>query len=184
MELLAEPLPGLRLLRNRAHRDVRGSSTETYNRRSLAEMGIDVEFVQDNESVSAASGTIRGLHLQIAPNGQGKLIRVLSGAVFDVAVDVRPGSSTFGRWVGVELGAGDHQVFWIPDGFAHGFCTLTPDTVVAYKTTAFYAPEAERTVRFDDPELGIDWPIDPSAAVLSDSDAGAGTFATLTDELR
>ena len=164
MELLAEPLPGLRLLRSRVHLDARGSFTETYNRRSLTGLGIDTEFVQDNESVSTATGTVRGLHLQVAPDGQGKLIRVLSGAIFDVAVDARPGSSTFGRWAGVELEAGDHQVFWIPDGFAHGFCTLTPDTVVAYKTTAFYAPAAERTVRFDDPELAIDWPIDPSAA--------------------
>lgn len=139
----------------------------------MAGFGIDLEFCQDNESFSSSSGTVRGLHLQVEPHAQGKLVRVLQGAIFDVAVDIRPDSPTFGQHTSVELGAGDNRAFWFPAGFAHGFCTLTENTVVAYKVTALYEPHAERSIRFDDPDLGIDWPVTANDAVLSDKDAAA-----------
>lgn len=183
MELLNEPLPGVLELRTRVFGDRRGSFSETFSRRTMAGFGVDLEFVQDNESRSSASGTIRGMHLQTAPHAQGKLIRVLRGAIFDVAVDLRPGSSTHLQHAVVELDADDGRMLWIPPGFAHGFCTLTADTVVAYKVTAFYAPEAERTIRFDDPDLAISWPIDPDDAVLSDKDAEAPTLAVIAQEI-
>ncbi|MEO0494863.1 MAG: dTDP-4-dehydrorhamnose 3,5-epimerase [Actinomycetota bacterium] len=183
MELLDEPLPGVLDLRTRVFADDRGSFTETFSRRTMARFGLDAEFVQDNESYSAARGTIRGLHLQLDPHAQGKLIRVLRGAIHDVAVDLRPGSPTHGHHVGVDIEAGDHRALWLPPGFAHGFCTLVDDTVVAYKVTALYEPGAERTIRYDDPTLAIDWPVDPADAVLSDKDAHAASFAALREEV-
>lgn len=183
MDVLSEPLPGMLELHLRAFDDNRGFFAETYNRRSLAEVGIDHEFVQDNESRSSAVGTIRGLHLQLAPHAQGKLVRVLRGAIVDVAVDLRPGSSTRLEHAAVELDADDGRLVWIPPGFAHGFCTLAPDTVVAYKVTDFYAPDTERTIRFDDPQLGISWPVAPDAAVLSDKDADAPGLAAIVQEI-
>lgn len=183
MELLNEPLPGVLELRARVFGDRRGSFSETFSRRTMAGFGVDLEFVQDNESRSAASGTIRGMHLQVAPHAQGKLIRVLHGAIFDVAVDLRPDAPTHLQHAVVELDADDGRSLWIPPGFAHGFCTLAPDTVVAYKVTDFYAPDAERTIRFDDPQLGISWPVAPDAAVLSDKDADAPGLAVIIQEI-
>ena len=183
MELLNEPLPGVLELRARIFADSRGSFSETFSRRTMAGFGIDLEFCQDNESFSSSSGTVRGLHLQVEPHAQGKLVRVLHGAIFDVAVDIRPDSPTFGQHTSVELGAGDNRAFWFPAGFAHGFCTLTDNTVVAYKVTALYEPYAERSIRFDDPDLGIDWPVDSADAVLSDKDAAAPSFADFLREL-
>ncbi|MGB1682396.1 MAG: dTDP-4-dehydrorhamnose 3,5-epimerase [Acidimicrobiales bacterium] len=183
MELLNEPLPGVLELRARVFADSRGSFSETFSRRTMAGFGIDLEFCQDNESFSSSSGTVRGLHLQVEPHAQGKLVRVLQGAIFDVAVDIRPDSPTFGQHTSVELGAGDNRAFWFPAGFAHGFCTLTENTVVAYKVTALYEPHAERSIRFDDPDLGIDWPIDSASAVLSDKDASAPSFADFLAEM-
>ena len=178
MELMNEPIPGVLELQARVFADSRGTFSETFNRRTMAGLGVDCEFVQDNESSSTSAGTIRGLHLQVAPHAQGKLVRVAQGAIFDVAVDLRPDSRTFREHASVELRAGDHRAFWIPPGFAHGFCTLADDTVVTYKVTDFYAPETERSIRFDDPDLGIPWPIASGDAVLSDKDAAAPSFAT------
>ena len=183
MELLNEPLPGVLELRARVFADSRGSFSETFSRRTMAEFGVDLEFCQDNESFSSSSGTVRGLHLQVEPHAQGKLVRVLQGAIFDVAVDLRPDSATFGQHTSVELRAGDNRAFWLPPGFAHGFCTLTENTVVAYKVTALYEPHAERSIRFNDPDLGIDWPVDSASAVLSDKDAAAPSFADFLAEM-
>ena len=183
MEVVNEPLPGVLELRARVFADSRGSFSETFSQRTMAGLGIDLEFCQDNESFSSSSGTVRGLHLQVEPHAQGKLVRVLRGAIFDVAVDLRPNSPTFGQHTSVELEAGDNRAFWLPPGFAHGFCTLTENTVVAYKVTALYEPHAERSIRFDDPDLGIDWPIDSADAVLSDKDAAAPSFADFLAEM-
>ena len=177
MELLNEPIPGVLELRSRVLEDERGSFSETFSRRTMAGFGIDLEFCQDNESFSSSSGTVRGLHLQVEPHAQGKLVRVVHGAIFDVAVDIRPDSPTFGQHTSVDLKAGDNRALWIPAGFAHGFCTLADETVVSYKATDFYAPDCERSIRFDDPDLGIDWPVDSADAVLSDKDAAAPSFA-------
>ena len=177
MELLNEPLPGVLELRARVFGDQRGSFSETFSRRTMAGFGVDLEFCQDNESFSSLSGTVRGLHFQVEPHTQGKLVRVLHGAIFDVAVDIRPESATFGQHASVELKARDNRSVWIPAGFAHGFCTLADETVVSYKATDFYAPDCERSIRFDDPDLGIDWPVDSADAVVSDKDAAAPSFA-------
>ena len=177
MELLNEPTPGVLELRSQVFEDSRGSFSETFSRRTMAGFGIDLEFCQDNESFSSSSGTVRGLHLQVEPHAQGKLVRVVHGAIFDVAVDIRPDSPTFGQHTSVDLKAGDNRALWIPAGFAHGFCTLADETVVSYKATDFYAPDYERSTRFDDPDLGIDWPVDIADAVLSDKDAAAPSFA-------
>ncbi len=173
MQLVDEPMEGVKLIELVPHGDDRGSFTETFNRATLAALGIDFEFVQDNESRSVHTGTIRGLHLQLPPHAQGKLVRVLAGSITDVAVDLRPDSPTYRQSCSVDLHGDDHLAFWIPAGFGHGFCTLEPDTVVAYKVTSLYAPEADRSVRWNDPDLAIDWPVAASDAVLSDKDANA-----------
>ena len=182
MQLLNEPIPGVLELHARVFEDARGSFCETFNTQTMAALGIDLDFCQDNESVSTRRGTIRGLHLQTEPHAQGKLVRVLRGSIFDVAVDVRPDSPTFRQHATVELNADDHRAFWIPPGFAHGFCTLSDDTVLAYKCTAFYAPANERSIRYDDPDLAIDWPVTGTDAVLSDKDAAAPSFADYLHE--
>jgi dTDP-4-dehydrorhamnose 3,5-epimerase len=182
MELLNEPLPGLLELQTLIHKDQRGSFSETFSRRRFAELGIDHEFVQDNESRSTVAGTVRGLHLQVDPDAQGKLVRVLEGAIYDVAVDLRPDSSTFLHHAGIELHAGDSRLFWIPPGFAHGFCTLTEHTTVSYKVTSAYSPTTERSIRWDDPDLQIVWPVKPGAAVLSDKDGIAASLADFRQE--
>ena len=177
MELLNEPTPGVLELRSQVFEDSRGSFSETFSRRTMAGFGIDLEFCQDNESFSSSSGTVRGLHLQVEPHAQGKLVRVLHGAIFDVAVDLRLNSPTVGQSTSFELRAGDNRAIWIPAGFAHGFCTLADETVVSYKVTAFYAPDYERSIRFDDPDLAIDWPVDSVDAILSEKDSVAPSFA-------
>lgn len=158
--------------------DSRGSFCETYNEARFAAVGLPTRWVQDNQSVSAEAGTVRGLHLQLAPHAQDKLVRVLAGAVFDVAVDLRPGSASLGRWVGVRIDADTGNQLLVPKGFAHGFMTLEPDTVVLYKVSAPYAREAEAAIAWDDPELAIDWP-QRERVLLSDKDAGAGSLAEL-----
>ncbi len=160
------------VLTPRAFRDERGFFTESYNKRAFAEaVGSDVEFVQDNHSRSAR-GVLRGLHYQLSPAAQGKLVRVATGAIFDVAVDMRHSSPTFGRWTGVELSEENHRQLWIPEGFAHGFLTLSETVDVLYKTTAYYSPADEGSLVWDDPEVGIEWPLtmDP---LLSDKDRAA-----------
>jgi len=156
------------------HSDHRGFFGETYSRRRYAEMGIDVEFVQDNHSLSHAVGTLRGLHFQAPPAAQGKLVRCGRGAIFDVAVDIRRGSPTYGQWQGYDLTAENGHQLYVPVGFAHGFVTLESDSEIVYKCTDYYSPETEGAVRWD--SCGIDWPlsVDP---ILSDKDAVAPALA-------
>lgn len=153
--------------------DNRGYFGETYSRRRFAEIGIDVEFVQDNHSFSRKVGTIRGLHFQAPPAAQGKLVRCGRGAIFDVAVDIRRGSPNYGKWEGYELTAENGFQLYIPPGFAHGFITLVPDSEILYKCTDYYAPETEGAVRWD--SCGIDWPL-KGDAIVSDKDAVAPGF--------
>ena len=159
----------VRLLTPRKHADARGFFVETYNQRDFVACGIPNAFVQDNQSLSRQRGTIRGLHFQLAPEPQAKLVRVLAGAVFDVAVDLRRGSASYGRWCGADLTAEGGEQLFIPVGFAHAFCTLEPDTVVAYKVDGFYNKAAEGGLRWDDPDIAIRWPV--SDILVSDKDA-------------
>ena len=170
MEIVETAIPDVKILTPKKHGDHRGFFSETYNRKVLAEHGITLEFCQDNHSLSAEVGVLRGLHFQTPPYAQDKLLRVTRGAVFDVAVDVRRGSPTFGRHVTVELTADNWKQILVPKGFAHGFVTLEPNTEVMYKVTAFYAPDCDRGIRWDDPALGIRWPVDPADVTLSDKD--------------
>lgn len=163
-------------LEPRRFKDSRGYFSETWNRARMAEAGLDYDFVQDNHSHSAEVGTVRGLHYQSPPMAQAKLVRVAAGAILDVAVDVRRGSPTFGQWVAEELSAENGRQLLVPEGFLHGFVTLAPATDVIYKVNAFYAPECDGAVRFDDPDLGVDWGIAAESAVLSDKDAAAAAF--------
>jgi dTDP-4-dehydrorhamnose 3,5-epimerase len=151
-------------------RDARGFLSETFNEARFAAQIADVRFVQENHSFSEHKGTIRGLHLQIPPKAQGKLVRVTRGSIFDVAVDMRRDSPTFGRYVGVELSADNGKQLWVPVGFAHGFCSLEPGCEVVYKISAYYDPSCERGIAWNDPDLRIPWPVDPAQAVLSDRD--------------
>lgn len=159
--------------------DDRGFFMEAFKSQWFRENIEDVTFVQDNQSLSRQSGTIRGLHYQKAPVGQGKLVRCLKGAIFDVAVDIRPDSATFGQWVGEILTAEKAEQLWVPEGFAHGFCTLMPDTEVFYKVTNPYSREHDAGVAFDDPDIGIVWPTDLSVAVLSDKDRVQPSLSSL-----
>ena len=158
MEHQTFDIAGPVLLTPKKFGDERGFFSETFNARTISPVIGDHAFVQDNQSLSRPVGTIRGLHFQIAPMGQGKLVRVVRGAIFDVAVDLRRSSPTYGKHVAVTLSAENWNQFWIPVGFAHGFCTLEPDTEVIYKVTEYYSPECDRGLAFDDPALGIDWP--------------------------
>lgn len=172
-------LPEVLEITPRRFADSRGFFTETWNRARLAEHGIALDFVQDNHSTSLLPNTIRALHFQAPPFAQDKLVRVTRGRILDVAVDIRLGSPNFGKSVAVELSAATGNQLLVPKGFLHGFRTLEPDTDVSYKVTAPYAPDADGGVRFDDPDLAVDWGIDPSEAILSDKDAAAGSFADL-----
>lgn len=176
MDVTSTSLDGVLVITPKRIGDHRGFFSETYSRRALAEAGVDLDFVQDNHSFSADKGTVRGLHYQSPPSAQDKLVRVLRGVIMDVAVDVRKGSPTFGAWVGVELSAQNGKQLLIPKGFLHGFATLTEDVDVAYKCSDFYDAVADGTLRFDDPELGIDWGISNKDAILSGKDAAAPYF--------
>lgn len=180
MQILPTAIPEVLLITPRRFADARGFFSETWSARRLAEAGIEAAFVQDNHSYSAAVGTVRGLHYQSPPQAQGKLVRVARGRIRDVAVDVRRGSPNYGRWVAAELSAENGVQLWAPRGFLHGFITLEPDTDVLYKVDAYYAPDCDGAIRFDDPDLGIDWGIDPAEAVLSDKDAAAPAFKYFT----
>ncbi|HEY0131153.1 MAG TPA: dTDP-4-dehydrorhamnose 3,5-epimerase [Allosphingosinicella sp.] len=170
------PLAQLLVLTPRFFRDERGFFTESYNKRAFAEaVGADVEFVQDNQSRSA-QGVLRGLHYQLPPRAQGKLVRVVEGEIFDVAVDLRSSSATSGRWFGAILSAEKGNQMWIPPGFAHGFLTLSETADVLYKTSDYYAPDRERTIAWDDPGIAIDWPLS-GRPLLSAKDADAPTLA-------
>ena len=165
------------LLRSQRFSDARGYFSETYNEKAFQLAGISTRFVQDNQSFSAARGTIRGLHFQLPPAAQAKLVRVLQGSVYDVAADLRVGSPTYGRWVGETLTADGGEQLFVPRGFAHAFCTLQPDTIVAYKVDDFYAPASDSGLIWNDPALAIDWPVAPGDVVLSDKDLKLGRFA-------
>jgi dTDP-4-dehydrorhamnose 3,5-epimerase len=163
-------IPEVILLTPARFGDSRGFFSETWQARRYRDAGVEGEFIQDNQSVSAQVGTLRGLHLQIAPNPQGKLVRVVRGAIWDVAVDVRRGSASYGRHVAATLSAENWQQLWIPPGFLHGFCTLEPDTHVIYKVTGDYDKAAERGVIWNDPDLALPWPVAPGQVTLSDKD--------------
>ena len=172
-------LPGVLILEPRVFGDARGFFTETWHARRYAEAGLREAFVQDNLSFSQR-GVLRGLHYQ-NPHGQGKLVYVLQGTVFDVAVDIRVGSPTFGRWVGVTLSAENRRQFWVPPGFAHGFCVTSETALFAYKCSDYYAPEHEGSVLWNDPAIGIAWPV--REPTVSPKDAAAPRLADLLDRL-
>lgn len=177
MEIGKTALDGVLTITPRRFGDARGFFSETWNRKTLAAAGVTLpEFVQDNHSMSAQAGTIRGLHFQSPPHAQGKLVRCGRGRLFDVTVDIRKGSPTYGKWVGAELSFENGKQLWIPAGFLHGFLTLEPDTEIVYKCTDHYAPECDGAVRWD--SCGIDWPLPPgSEPLLSEKDAKAQTLA-------
>jgi len=174
-------IPDVKLISPQKFGDHRGFFSETYSKRGLAEAGIALDFVQDNHSLSAAKGTMRGLHFQTPPFAQDKLVRVTRGAILDVAVDIRRGSPTYGQHVSVELSADNWHQLLVPIGFAHGFMTLEPDTEVLYKVTNVYAPECDRGLLWNDPDLGIAWPTAATDAVLSDKDRKHPRLRDLTD---
>ncbi|HEY0312465.1 MAG TPA: dTDP-4-dehydrorhamnose 3,5-epimerase [Allosphingosinicella sp.] len=157
--------------------DRRGFFSETWSAPALAAEGIEVPFVQDNHSLSVEAGVVRGLHYQVPPAAQAKLVRVVRGAIFDVAVDIRHGSPTFGGWVGLVISAEAWNQILVPPGFAHGFMTIEPNTEVVYKVSAPYSPEHDRAIRWDDPAIGIDWPLEGRTPILSDKDRGAPLLA-------
>ncbi len=179
MDVIDTLIADVKLIRMRRHADERGFFSETYSARSLAASGITCTFVQDNHSFSAAAGTVRGLHFQIPPHAQAKLVRVVRGAVLDVAVDCRVGSPTFGRHVAAMLSAEEWNMLFIPEGFAHGFCTLVAETEVVYKASRFYEPTHDRGIAWDDPHLAIDWPVAPGRAIVSAKDRSLPPFASL-----
>jgi dTDP-4-dehydrorhamnose 3,5-epimerase len=159
--------------------DDRGFFSEIWSERVFREAGIDTAFVQDNHSLSRDAGVLRGLHFQVPPFAQAKLVRVSRGSVFDVAVDIRPGSPTYRQWVAARLSAAEWNQMFVPVGFAHGFVTLEPDTEVQYKVSAPYSREHDRAIRFDDPAIGVEWPIDAKALILSDKDRAAPLLAEI-----
>lgn len=173
MHVEKTPLSGVLVLTPRRFGDARGWFSEVWNRDTLAAAGINVAFVQDNHSYSRDIGTVRGLHFQSPPRAQAKLVRCGRGVVFDVVVDIRRGSPTYGQWIGAELSAENGRQLLVPEGFLHGFVTRTPDCELLYKCSDTYAPDQDGAVRFDDPDLAIDWGISAERAILSDKDRAA-----------
>jgi dTDP-4-dehydrorhamnose 3,5-epimerase len=171
MDVTALAIAEVKLLRPHRRSDDRGYFVELWNRRTLAGHGIAVDFVQDNCSFSRAAGTIRGMHYQAPPAAQAKLVRVVRGSVLDVAIDLRRGAPSFGRYVAAELTADGGEQLFIPVGFAHGYCTLEPDSEVAYKVSDFYSRECERGILWSDPDIAVDWPLQGRDPILSDKDA-------------
>jgi dTDP-4-dehydrorhamnose 3,5-epimerase len=170
------------LLATRRHADSRGWFSESYSERALAKHDITCGFVQDNQSMSRRRGTIRGLHFQLPPMAQAKLVRAVRGSILDIAVDIRRDSPSFGRFVAAELSADNGLQLFVPVGFAHGFCTLEDDTEVAYKVSEFYSPEHDAGIHWDDPEIAVPWPVDPGEITVSDKDAGQPTLAQFRGE--
>ncbi len=176
MKVIATRIPEVKIIEPAVFGDARGFFMETHNSRKFAELGLDLNFVQDNHSRSR-QGILRGLHYQMQQT-QGKLVRVTSGKVFDVAVDVRRSSPTFGQWVGVELSDENHRMLWVPEGFAHGFYVMSESADFLYKCTNLYAPEHEACIRWDDPTLAIEWPlVDGQAPLVSGKDAQGKSWA-------
>jgi dTDP-4-dehydrorhamnose 3,5-epimerase len=184
MQISSTAIHDVKLLKLNRFNDARGYFAETYSQRLLAGLGIDCDFVQHNQSLSVTKGVVRGLHFQTPPHAQAKLLRVNHGAIYDVAVDIRQGSPTYGRHVGVTLRAEDWTEIFIPAGFAHGFCTLTRDTEIVYKVSRYYAPSHDKGLAWDDPELGIEWPVDEGGAILSDKDRSHPTLSQLPPYFR
>ncbi|TWT12883.1 dTDP-4-dehydrorhamnose 3,5-epimerase [Reyranella sp. CPCC 100927] len=174
----------LLLIRTKRFEDPRGYFMETWSQDAFEQLGIKATFVQDNQSLSAKPGTVRGLHFQTPPYAQAKLVRVLQGSIFDVAVDVRLGSPTFGEWCGLTLTADRPEQFYIPAGFAHGFVTLAPDTIVSYRVDAPYAPACDGGIQWNDPALKIEWPFNVADAVLSAKDAALPRLAIFKSPFR
>ena len=170
MDVMVLNIPEVILLRPKRHFDDRGYFCESFSRRTLAQNGINLEFVQDNHSYSRHQATVRGLHFQHPPQGQAKLVRVVKGAIFDVAVDLRRSSATYGKFVNVTLSADNGKQLFVPEGFAHGFMTLEADTEVIYKAGAYYAPELDAGIVWNDPDIGIEWPCKGSMITLSEKD--------------
>lgn len=181
MSLSVEALaiPEVKVIRPRRRGDARGFFSETYSREALAAAGIGIDFVQDNHAYSAAASTVRGLHFQSPPFAQHKLVRVMRGAILDVAVDIRAGSPTYGRHVSAVISAGNWCQILVPAGFAHGLATLEPETEVLYKVSAPYAPAYDQGLRWNDPALGILWPVAEAAAIVSDKDRAQPLLADL-----
>lgn len=180
MDVTLTPLADVLVLTPKRFQDNRGFFSETYSKRRLADAGLDVDFVQDNVSVSALPGTLRGLHFQKEPLAQVKLVSVMQGVARDVVVDLRQSSPTFGRHFSTLLSAEKGNQIFVPIGFAHGFLTLEPDTMLSYKVTNYYSPEHDSGIRFDDPRLGIDWGFDPVSIITSDKDQGLPRFDPAT----
>lgn len=179
MKIERLPLSGLAKLTPTRNGDHRGYFSEVFKEAWFRENVADLTFVQENESLSTAVGTVRGLHFQLAPFAQGKLVRCIAGRIFDLAVDIRVGSPTFGQWYGTELSMANGEQLWIPAGFAHGFATLVPDCVISYKVTAPYDAASDRGLLWNDPDIGIEWPLAPEQAVLSDKDKKQPRLADL-----
>ena len=172
-------IPAVKIIEPKRFGDHRGYFVESWNKKRFAEHGLDLDFVQDNELLSAQVGTVRGLHFQKAPNAQDKLVRILRGRVLDVAVDLRRSSPSYGRHVAVELSTENGRQLLVPIGFAHGFCTLEPDSIIAYKVTGYYSAADDLGVAWDDPDIAIAWPVDPAQAALSDKDRRQPKFRDL-----
>jgi len=181
MHVVDTEIPEVKIITPKKFGDHRGFFSETYNRRDWVEAGIDLTFVQDNHSCSAAQGTLRGLHYQMPPMAQGKLVRVARGAILDVAVDLRSGSPTFGQHVTEVISAENWKQLLVPIGFAHGYVTMEPDTEVLYKTTDFYSVEHERGIIWNDPDLAIDWTVGKGQVILSEKDLALPTLKEATD---
>ncbi|HEX6937786.1 MAG TPA: dTDP-4-dehydrorhamnose 3,5-epimerase [Longimicrobiales bacterium] len=181
LQVIPTAIPDVKVIVPARYGDERGFLSEVYERGAFLDAGIDVAFVQENHSYSARRGTVRGLHFQVPPRAQAKLVRVARGAILDVAVDLRPDSPTFGKHVSVVLSAENWNQLYVPVGFAHGFCTLEPDTEVIYKLSDVYAPECERGLLWNDPALGIDWPVDEATAILSPRDRTHPRLAELEE---
>ena len=179
MNLTKTSLPGVVTLTPQRHADARGHFSETFVADWFRQNVADTDFVQDNESLSVETGTMRGMHFQTSPFAQGKLLRVITGAIADFVVDVRHGSASFGKWIGVEISAEAGNQIWIPPGFAHGFCTLGPNTIVNYKVTAPYSRDHDKGVAWNDPDIGIIWPAIADAETLSEKDRGLPRLAEL-----
>ena len=177
MKAIPTAIPDVLVIEPKVFPDGRGAFFESWNRRAMKELvGRDVEFVQDNHSVSTR-GVLRGLHYQLPPHAQGKLVRVVAGEVFDVVVDIRRSSPTFGRWVGETLSAQNRRMMWVPEGFAHGFLVLSDNAEFLYKTSDYYAPSSERTVLWNDPAIGVKWPL-AGAPLLKPKDAAGAPLAS------
>lgn len=184
MQVISTAIADVKEIRPVRHGDARGFFSEIFRESILRENGIDVPFVQENHSLSVERGVVRGLHFQLPPQGQAKLVRVGAGSILDVAVDIRRGSPTYGRHVAVVLRGSDGNQLFVPEGFAHGFCTLEPNTEVYYKVSTYYSPEHDRGMRWNDPALGIDWPVAESDAILSDKDRKTPLLAELPAHFR